>query len=168
MKYILKKGKNRIFFTAYAPLHAFKGWSIDGISGEAHIDLDNEQIKAVTIRAETGFFDTGDTFKNEEMHKFIGVKENPQATFTLNECTYFKQVDQNTYYISANGILDFMNIGDKLFLDIVMLRKGKKFSAGIVFKWSFKRHGIKPPRLFFLKLKDKVDIRVHLEFTETD
>jgi hypothetical protein len=166
MKYILSEEKNRIAFTAYAPLHTFKGWVTESINGEADIDLENKQIENVTVRATTGLFDTGDAFKNEEMHQFIGVKKNPQATFTFNECTYFVQADEHTYHISVNGILDFMDIRRSFPLDIVAIRNGKGFSAGLVFKWSFKGHGIKPPQLFFLKLKDKVDIRVHLDFKE--
>ena len=166
MNYTTTQGKNRITLTAYAPLHIFKGWSVAGISGEAAIDLDNDRIESVRVQAKTGLFDTGDAFKNKEMYKFIGIKENPRATFTLGECTYFEQIDENTYHVSVIGTLDFMNIRRTLPLDVVAIRNGNGFSTGLVFKWSFKQHGVRPPQLFFLKLKDTVDIRVHLEFKE--
>ena len=166
MNYKTTQGKNRITLTAYAPLHVFKGWSVAGINGDANLDLENNRIESITVQAETGLFDTGDAFKNNEMYKFIGVKENPQAIFSFAECTYFEQVDESSYHVSVIGTLDFMNIRRELPFDVVAIHNGKGFSAGLVFKWSFKQHGVRPPQLFFLKLKDAVDIRVHLEFKE--
>ncbi len=128
------------------------------------LDLEAKKIESATIWARTDCFETGDGLRKRKMHQFMDVRKNPCTRFEVETCNHFEQLDDNTYGLTVVGTLDFMGMVQRLPLDVAIIKRGPALVAGLVFKWSFRRHGVKPPQLFFLKLKDLVEIRAHFEF----
>ena len=153
-----------IDFLAYAPLHKFKGKVDNGLNGKINIDFDKNEIIDVNISIQTEFFDTGDFFKNKEMHKYIDSKNIETVSFKLKKFKSMKKLKGDTYQIALIGILKFMNIERDLELKFQIEKKEDKIFTKLKFVWSFKNYGLKPPQLLFIKVKDKLDIIVNFEF----
>ena len=164
MIYKVDSSKSKVEFLALAPLHKFKGWVEEGFEGEIDIDFDENIIKDIEVIVKTEFFDTGDRFKNREMHKYIQKKKIPQASFTLEDFESMNDLGSNKYDVSLSGILKFMDIERDLVLNIKATKSENRLIADLNFEWSFKNYGLKPPQILFIKVKDIVKISAHVEF----
>jgi len=165
MKYTLTENC-KVFFTAHAPMHAFKGWAIQGLSGKADIDFDNLLLHHIEATVETRFFDTGDAKRNKAMFDFFALENNPTSSFTMTECREFERITHSKFQLTILGVLDFTGIRRQLPITCTLNRETKNLSLDLQFKWSFKAFGLKAPRLLFLTVRDIVDIKAHLEFTQ--
>ena len=152
---------------AYAPMHTFKGWINEGLSGSIDVDFDRGRVNHIETGARTDSITTGDCDRNKAMVDFFNFEEHPSTSFRMTECLDFVGSGNSRYRIKVRGVLDFAGIRRQLPLGCSLKRNGESISLDLQFKWSFKAYGLKPPRLLFLKVRDIVDISAHLEFTRT-
>jgi len=164
MQYKLN-GNSRVDFTAYAPLHTFKGWAEDGFTGSATVDFASLRMQHIEAALQTLCFETGDAERNKAMKDFFSLEKHPQTSFVMTECREFQQAAENSYRITVLGILDFAGIRRQLPLCCTLEKEPERLLCNLKFTWSFKAYGLKAPRLLFLTLRDIVHISACLEFT---
>ncbi len=155
----------RVEFTAYAPLHTFKGWTVEGVTAAMGIDFEARTITFAHATAKTKYFDTGFDDRNKAMQEFMKIDSLPEASIEMTELTSFTPVDKNRFKISVLAVLEFM--GERRQLPIhftATLTDTDELTIELDFKWSFKAFGIKAPRLLFLTVRDIVDISGHGTF----
>lgn len=155
--------KSRVDFIAYAPMHKFKGWSVEGLTGNFDIDFDNLTVNKIEAVALNEFFDTGFDDRNKAMVDFFKFNENKESSFVFTECKEFKKINESRYQITVLGILDFVGIRRQLPITFIVQKAEQNLKVGLKFKWSFKAYGIKAPSLLFLKVRDIVDISANLD-----
>lgn len=129
------------------------------------IDLDNLNLADIQAVVKTAFFDTGDDSKNKAMVDYFSLDKHPDASFNMTECKELSKVKDNIYQLTILGILEFSGIRRQLPITCTLNRAEGHIQLDLQFKWSFKAYGLKPPTLLFLKVRDIVDIKAHLEFT---
>lgn len=166
MKYTLTNN-SRVAFTAYAPMHAFKGWAAEGLHGSLKIEFDNLEIRNIVVISEISCFDTGDPERNRAMNNFFSLEKHPEASFVMTECREFCRLDNGRYRITVQGVLELAGIRRQLPITFMIQPDEAQIQLDLEFKWSFKAYGLKAPRLLFLTVRDIVDIKAHLEFTTT-
>ncbi len=149
----------QVDFTAYAPLHTFKGWTNKGVEACMDIDFENLTIVRAKAVAQVSCFDTGDKLKNLAMMEYIRWKKIPEASVEMTEVNEFTAIDESRYKVSIRAVLEFMGIQRNLPLSFTITRKNEGIKVDIVFQWSFKAYGLKAPQLLFLKVRDIVDIK---------
>ncbi len=154
--------KSRVDFVAYAPMHTFKGWAVEGLSGYFDVDFDNLTINHIEALALNQYFDTGYDDRNKAMVDFFKFDTNKESSFVMTECREFKKVGDQKYQITVLGILDFVGIRRQLPITLVLTKDDGNLYVSLKFKWSFKAYGIKAPRLLFLTVRDVVDISADL------
>ncbi len=147
---------------AYAPMHTFKGWTIQGLTGFFDIDFEEMKVHQVEAVALNEFFDTGYADRNKAMVDFFKFETNKTSSFHLTECKEFKKISDTKYHISMLGVLEFAGIRRQLPITCILLKNGESMTASMKVKWSFKAYGIKAPRLLFLTVRDIVDISADL------
>ncbi|PIE72159.1 MAG: hypothetical protein CSA20_09165 [Deltaproteobacteria bacterium] len=167
MKYSLT-ANSRADFIAYAPLHTFKGWAVEGMTGAIDIDFETMTLNHLEATAQTALFDTGYADRNTAMFDFFGWEKHPETSFTLTQCQEFTKIDDALYRLTIQGILDFSGIKRQLPVKCTLRRKGEKLWLEMKCKWSFKAYGLKAPRLLFMTVRDIVDISAGLEFNVVD
>ena len=145
-------------FTAYAPLHTFKGWTRRGVEAQMGIDFDAKTISYARASAKTSFFDTGFDDRNKAMADYMQIREYPESSIELTEVKRFNRLDDTRYQINALVVLEFMGQRRQLPVDFRIIRDDQGFSIDLDYKWSFKAYGLKAPRLLFLTVRDIVDI----------
>lgn len=165
MKYLLTDSTSRVDFIAYAPMHKFTGWAKEGLTGSMEIDFDSLSLANIQAVVKTCFFDTGDDSKNKAMVEYFSLDQYPEASFIMTECQKFSKVGDSLYQFTILGILEFSGIRRQLPITCTLSRGDRQLQLDLQFKWSFKAYGLKPPTLLFLKVRDIVDIKAHLEFT---
>lgn len=163
MNYSLTKN-SRVDFTAYAPMHTFKGWAVKDLFGSIDIDFHRLELHYVKASVETIGFDTGNREKNEAMQEYFGLDRHPITDFTMTECREFCKRGDNSYQITVLGVLQFAGICRQLPITLRLNRDEEQLYLDLNFKWSFKAYGMKAPRLLFMNVRDIVDITAHLEF----
>ncbi len=127
----------QVDFTAYAPLHTFRGWTNKGVEARMDIDFENLTIIRAKAVAQVSCFDTGDKLKNLAMMEYIRWKKIPEASLEMTEAEEFTNLP----------------------LSFTIIRKDQGIKVDLAFKWSFKAYGLKAPQLLFLKVRDIVDIK---------
>ncbi len=162
MKYEITD-KSQVDFVAYAPMHTFKGWSVEGITGIFDIDFENLVIHQIEAVALNEFFDTGYDDRNKAMVDFFKFDKNRESSFVMTECKEFKVIGEDKYRITVLGVLDFVGIRRQLPITCTLRKEGDNVKVDLKFKWSFKAFGIKAPRLLFLTVRDIVDISANLD-----
>ncbi len=163
MKYVLTDN-SRIDFIAHAPMHAFKGWAIDGLRAEAEIDVDQRVVHLLRAEVETRCFDTADHERTEAMRRHFSLPEHPRAVFAMSGCREFHPVDGNRWQTKLIGVLEFVDIRRQLPVNGLIRLDNGRLLLDLQCKWSFSAYGLKAPRLLFLAVRDIVDINAHLEF----
>jgi polyisoprenoid-binding protein YceI len=167
LKYVLTD-ESRVDFIAHAPLHAFKGWAVRGLTGLADLDAAACRLHDVRAAVETRCFDTGDAERNRAMERFFSLDAHPQASFVCGECREFSVLQNkgggNVHRVTVVGVLDFAGVRRQLPVTGTMRVNDGRLVWDLRFKWSFKAYGLKPPRLLFLTVRDIVDVKAHLEF----
>ncbi len=155
----------RVDFTAYAPLHTFKGWTVEGVEAAIGIDFAARTITFARARAKTKFFDTGFDDRNKAMQEFMKIDALPEASIEMTELKSFTPVGKNQFKISVLAVLEFMGERRQLPINFnAVLTDTGELTIHLNFKWSFKAFGIKAPRLLFLTVRDIVDISGHGTF----
>ncbi len=167
MKFVIT-GSSRTDFTAYAPMHKFKGWAVEGITGCFDIDFETMAVKQIEAYALNEFFDTGYADRNKAMVEFFNFKKNKQSSFIMTECREFKKLSGTKYKITMLGVLEFVGIRRQLPITCTLTRNKNLLNASMSVKWSFKAYGIKAPQLLFLKVRDIVDISADLELSASE
>ncbi len=165
MNFLLTEQNSRLNFIAYAPMHKFAGWANGGLRGSIDIDFDSLTLTSIQVVLDTSFFDTGDNIKNKEIVDFFSLDKYPEASFIMTQCQNFSKVQNNRYHLTVLGILEFSAISRQLPITCILNKDGERLHLDLQFKWSFKAYGLKAPTLLFLKVRDIVDIKAHLEFT---
>ncbi len=163
MEYFVS-GNNRVDFTAYAPMHTFTGWAREGLEGVIDIDMEQVQLNKLSATANTLDFTTGDPERTKAMGEYFNFDQHPQSSFVMSECRSLTRQKSGILNAEIVGVLDFVGIRRQLPLQCMLTNHGNRIDFDLSFKWSFKAFGMKVPRLFFLTVRDIVDIRVHLEF----
>nr|WP_321400894.1 hypothetical protein [uncultured Desulfobacter sp.] len=151
-------GEYNVGFTAYAPLHTFKGWTRQGVEAQMGIDFEAKSISYARASAKTVFFDTGFKDRNKAMADYMQIREYPESSIELSEVKKFNRLDDSRYQINALAVLEFMGQRRQLPVDFSIVRDDHGFSIDLDYKWSFKAYGLKAPRLLFLAVRDIVDI----------
>ncbi len=149
----------QVDFTAYPPLHTFKGWTNKKIEARMDIDFDNLTIVKANAVAKTACFDTGDKSRNRAMMDYIRAEKIPSASLEMTQVEEFTAMDAFRYKVSIRADLSFMGIKRNLPLSFTITRKDGGIRVDLFFKWSFQAYGLKPPQLLFLKVRDIVDIK---------
>ncbi len=149
----------QVDFTAYAPLHTFKGWTNKGVEARMDIDFDNLTIVQAKAIAQVSCFDTGDKERNQAMMDYIRSEEIPEASLEMTQVEEFSAIDESRYKVSIRAILTFMGIKRNLPLSFTITRTDGGIQVDLFFKWSFKAYGLKAPQLLLLKVRDIVDIK---------
>ena len=165
MNYVLT-GNSRVDFTAYAPMHTFRGWAAQGLQGKMEINFDTLVLKHVQVMLDTRHLDTGDSAKNRAMVDFFHLDKNSEAGFVMTEYREFYRQANGGYRITVLGILDFAGIRRQLPITCMVAKKEDKIIMHLQFKWSFKAYGLKAPRLLFMTVRDIVDIKAGLVFIQ--
>jgi len=155
-------------FTAYAPLHTFKGWTCKAVEAQMGIDFDSQTIAFARARAKTRYFDTGHADRNKAMSDYMQIDKYPEASIELTEVKSFTRMDDTRYKVDVLVALEFMGQARQLPLNFVITRSADNqgFSITLDFKWSFKAFGLKAPSLLFLTVRDIVDISGKGEFSK--
>ncbi|PIE73630.1 MAG: hypothetical protein CSA20_02150 [Deltaproteobacteria bacterium] len=156
-------GNNRVDFTAYAPMHTFRGWAEQGFSGTIDADFEKGTLRTMEAAVNTLDFTTGDDERTRAMSDYFDFPAHPRSSFVMTQCRSLAKAGSG-YKAEITGILDFAGIRRQLPLTCMLIMQKEHIDLALTFKWSFKAYGLKAPRLLFLKVKDIVDIRVHLEF----
>lgn len=146
-------------------MHKFRGWAKEGLNGSMNIDFDNLNLTDIQAMVQTFCFDTGDNSKNKEMAEYFSFAKHPEAGFAMTECKEFSKINGNLYQLAILGILEFSGIRRQLPITCTLNRAEGHLHLDLHLKWSFKAYDLKPPTLLFLKVRDIVDIKAHLEFT---
>ncbi len=149
----------RVDFTAYAPFHTFKGWSIKGIDAQISIDFQHLEILNASATAQTRFFDTGYADRNKAMVDYMQQEKFPEASVEMTECKEFVLQDDGRYRADILAVLEFIGERRQLPITFYVAKESGKITIDLAFKWSFKAYGLKAPRLLFLTVRDIVDIR---------
>jgi hypothetical protein len=157
-------GNYDVGFTAYAPLHTFKGWARQGVEAQMGINFDAKTISYARASAKTSCFDTGFNDRNKAMADYMQIGKYPESSIELTEVKTFNRLDDTRYQIKALAVLEFMGQRRQLPVDFNITRNGRGFSIDLDYKWSFKAYGLKSPRLLFLTVRDIVDISGKGEF----
>ncbi|WP_020586297.1 YceI family protein [Desulfobacter curvatus] len=157
-------GNYDVGFTAYAPLHTFKGWTRQDVEAQIGINFDTATISYARARAQTCCFDTGFDDRNKAMADYMQIEKYPESSIELTEVKAFTRLDDTRLQIDALAVLEFMGQRRQLPVNFFITRNGSGFSIGLDFKWSFKAYGLKAPRLLFLTVRDIVDISGKGEF----
>lgn len=151
-------------FTAYAPLHTFKGWARQGIEAQIGINFDTGVVSYARASAQVCSFDTGFDDRNRAMAKYMQIDKYTKSSIELTEVKAFTRLDDARFQIEALAVLEFMSQRCQLPLSFHITRDDSGFSIDLDFKWSFKAYGLKAPRLLFLTVRDIVDISGKGEF----
>ena len=85
MKYVLTDN-SRVDFIARAPLHAFKGWAVEGVQVTLEANFSAGILQSLAAEVETGCFDTADPDRTEAMSRYFSLAEHPHASFALSQC----------------------------------------------------------------------------------
>lgn len=157
--------KSRVDFTAHAPMHTFRGWAAEGLTGSIEIDFETLALQRIQVAVDANCFDTGDADKNRAMKDFFSLEMYPEASFVMTGCREFCRTATNSYKIIVLGILELAGIRRQLPITCTVTEDDEQILIDLQFKWSFKAYGMKSPRLLFLTVRDIVDIKAHLEFT---
>ncbi len=165
MRYQIITEKSRADFTAFAPMHKFKGWVDKGIEGELLFDPATTTVSSCTITARTTDFDTGDGERNSAMQEFFDFPAQPKAGFTLNSPALLEKKAEGRYKGELTGNLEFAGVTREVPVRCFLIQKKDDLAIGLSLKWSFKTFGIKRPRLLFLTVKDEVEINASLRCT---
>lgn len=159
MRYRLT-GRYRVDFTAYAPMHTFKGHTKEGVEAEVEIDFNALTLVSAGARADVRKFTTLDRERDKAMQTFMDSEKNPEAAIEMTQVETFEQLDDKHYRIQCLAILTFMGVRRQMPVSFSLIRtEDSGFTIDMDFKWSFKAYGIKAPRLLFLTVRDIVDIR---------
>ena len=158
MKY-QSTGKYRVDFTAYAPMHTFKGQTTKGIHAEIDIDFERQTIRHARACADVNFFTTGDSDRTAAMKEFMTVERFPEAAVEMAQCRTFEKIDDTRFRVSVLAVLEFMGVRRQLPVSFTITLEKKLMRIDLSFKWSFSAYGIKAPRLLFLTVRDIVDIK---------
>lgn len=164
MKYTITD-KSRVDFTAKAPMHTFKGWAAEGMTGAIEIDFDSLQLQHIEVFVDANSFDTGDAEKNIAMKGFFNLESHSEASFVMTGCREFCRVADNSFKMTVLGILELAGIRRQLPITCMLTNNDKQVDIDLQFKWSFKAYGMKAPRLLFMTVRDIVDIKADLKFT---
>ncbi len=163
MKYTIDTEKSEADFTAFAPMHKFKGTVSGCITGGVEFDSEECKLSSFTAEADTTAFTTGDAERNKAMQDFFDFPAHPKAGFTLKNPAILTKKDEDEYSGTLQGELEFAGITRDVPLSCFLRRnKSGKLVLGLSLKWSFKTFGIKAPRLLFLTVKDEVEINASL------
>ncbi|MBM9612829.1 YceI family protein [Desulfobulbus rhabdoformis] len=163
MKYVLTD-RSRVNFVAHAPLHKFKGWAEEGLSGGLDIDLEHGMVSSLHAEVETRCFQTPDQERTRAMSQFFNLSEHPYATFKIGQQISLRPAGKDCWSTKMPGILSFVDI-HRLLPVIGKLRlENERLIWELQCKWSFKAYGLKAPRLLMLTVRDIVDISARLEF----
>jgi len=157
---------NRVDFTAYAPMHKFRGWALEGLKGSMELDPDSLELRHVEAVLDTGCLDTGNLEKNRAMQDYFSMDKHPEMSFILTECLKVRPLSDGSYRVSVLGILELAGIRRQLPISCAAKMVDEKILVNLQFKWSFKAYGLKAPQLLFLTVRDIVDIQAQLEFTQ--
>ncbi len=149
----------RVDFTAYAPLHTFKGWTIKGVEAQIGIDFQHLEIHHASASAHTRFFDTGHADRNQAMAGYMQQERFPEASIEMTKCKEFVLQDDGRYRAEILAVLDFIGVRRQLPVTFYVAKASEKITIDLAFKWSFKAYGLKAPRLLFLTVRDIVDIQ---------
>jgi hypothetical protein len=152
----------RVDFTAYAPLHLFKGWTEEGLSGEIAVDLANRRLDNFAATAETLSFTTADRQRTEAMRDYFFLREHRQTSFRLSEPCALADAGQGRYRGVMVGVLEFAAIRRQMPLTCLLHRTPAGITMSVSGRWSFKAFGLRAPRLLFLTVRDIVDISARL------
>lgn len=147
-----------VYFTAYAPLHTFKGWARQGVEAQMGINFDAGIISYARASAQTCCFDTGFDNRNKAMTDYMQIDKYPESSIELTEVKAFTRLDDIRFKIDALAVLVFMDQRRQLPVSFIITRGNSGFSIDLDFKWSFKAYGLKAPRLLFLTVRDIVNI----------
>lgn len=167
VKYVMTEA-SRVDFTAYAPMHTFKGWAVQGLAGEIELDCAQPDILSLSATAATMEFETVDTSRTKAMRDYFQLARHSQASFTMTECRQFHSTGDTTYQADMEGVLLFGGIRRLVPITCALTVGESTLDAQIQCKWSFKAYGLKAPRLLFLTVRDIVDIHGNLHFTKSD
>ncbi|WP_321495677.1 hypothetical protein [uncultured Desulfobacter sp.] len=155
-------------FTAYAPLHSFKGWARQGVEARIGIDFEAGAISYARARAQTCRFDTGFADRNKAMADYLQIDKYSESSIELAEVQAFTRLNDDRFQIDALAVLEFMGQRRQLPIKFFITRKDNGLSIALDFKWSFKAYGLKAPRLLFITVRDIVDISGKGEFVHAD
>ena len=164
MKYILARDY-RVNFKAYAPMHTFKGWCTKGVKAEMEIDFNALSLHKLVAVAKVSHFTTGDGARTLAMANYMMVNRFPKASIEMTKCNSFQKLKKGAYRISVVTLLEFMGIQRQLPIIFYAVPTNDGIKIEVAFRWSFKAFGLKAPRLFFLTVRDIVDIKGWGKFT---
>ena len=157
-------GHYDVGFTAYAPLHTFKGWARQGVEAQIGINFEAGTISYARARAQTGCFDTGFADRNKAMADYMQIDKYPESSIELTEVKAFTRLDDIRFQIDALVVLEFVGQRRQLPVSFFITRDHSGFAIDLDFKWSFKAYGLKAPSLLFLTVRDIVNISGKGEF----
>ncbi len=145
-------------FTAYAPLHTFKGWTRQGVDVRMGINFDAGTISYARASAQTCCFDNGFDDRNRAMSDYMQIDKYPESIIELTQIKALTRLDDTRFQIDALAVLEFMGRRRQLPVSFFIARDNSEFSIDLDFKWSFKAYDLKASRLLFLTVRDIVDI----------
>ena len=163
MKYVLTDN-SRVEFIARAPLHAFKGWAVEGLLGIMEADFSTGHLQSLQAEVKTRCFETAAPERTESMSRYFAFIEHPNASFTLSRCQEVVSEGSGRWRVKMLGVLSFVDIRRQLPVYGIVQEENGRLLWELQCKWSFKAYGLKAPRLLMLSVRDIVDIKAHLEF----
>ncbi len=160
-------GASRVDFTAYAPMHAFKGWTVRDLTGHIEVDFENQTIKEFSAVASTLAFETADAERTQAMKDYFHFAKHPQASFQMTECRQFQRSGERGLQATVAGALELSGVRRLVPIVCAIQNKENDLHMQLRLKWSFNAYGLKAPRLLFLTVRDIVDIQGNLHFTQS-
>ena len=98
--------------------------------------------------------------RDEHMHEAMNVEKYTKATYTI---TSVKKIASNTYSIS--GTLSLHGVKKNIVLDATLIQKGRHLHLQAKTAFNMSEFGITPPTMFFLTVKDQVEMTINTTYT---
>lgn len=149
----------RVDFTAYAPMHTFKGWTLEGVTGCIEMDPGTGTVLNAHATARTRFFNTNDEERNRAMADYIQPDSWPEARIDMTVCKKVVELGNSRFRADVLAVLEFMGVRRQLPVTLTAALSTTGVDVELSLKWSFRAYGLKAPRLLFLTVRDIVNIR---------
>jgi polyisoprenoid-binding protein YceI len=133
--------------------------STENLTSHLTMNKSIETIKG-TINISVQALKSDNAKRDEHMAEAIESTKYPLATYT------FKNVTKDASGYKVDGILDFHGVKKPLTLQANITQKDDKVNFTGKTSFLMSSYGIKPPTMFFLTVRDQVDIDVDVLFTK--
>jgi len=147
--------KSFLSYEGKHPAHNWTGISKD-IKGSFIFDKDQPILSSVDLYIPVFSFDSGNSNRDSNMLDVVEDYFYPSVSFTSSSIT--KEKEQ--YYI--NGVIFFHGIEKKMRIPVKFIIENDTIVVDTNFIISLSDHDIKHPSFLTIKIKDNIEIKLHL------